>query len=273
VLASPHWRRLAISEDPVEEKRFYRQLANNGLTNGTPALNNPLRKWVQGHRENRTVDDPDGELHMNRWYFRRSGVVEPPEPEGDCTTTWPRFNEKNTESPFSSILGHPRSSMKGRGRSSPLLSLVFVDFRRVVGRGVCGVGGQGWPEVTPEGLGLDADAVRVMLLMPETKKGVAGRPSLWGWARVRSGWGWSRFTRFRPVTGGRTEGSVAGHRFAVGAWCAATVTGWGQSEGRPRHPGVGVRPGATTHPVTSEPAHAACWRPGARARMCPSRRP
>jgi hypothetical protein len=83
VLASPRWRRLAISDDPAEQERFYLQVANNGLTNGTPALNNPLRSWVQGHREHRTVDDPDGELHMNRWYFRRSGVVEPPEPEGD----------------------------------------------------------------------------------------------------------------------------------------------------------------------------------------------
>ena len=109
VLASPYWRRLAISGDPAKEERFYRQIAENGLTNGTPALNRPLASWVTGHREGCTVDDPDGEQYMNRWHFDRSGVVEPPDPEDGSTTTWPRWTEKNTDSPFSFVLGRPRS--------------------------------------------------------------------------------------------------------------------------------------------------------------------
>jgi hypothetical protein len=109
VLASPYWRRMAISDDPAEEERFYRQVANDGLTNGTPALNTPLRKWVDGHRQHRTADDPDGERYLNRWYFRRSGAVEPPEHEHEDTATWLRINENDEDSRFSSNLSH-RSS-------------------------------------------------------------------------------------------------------------------------------------------------------------------
>jgi hypothetical protein len=156
-----------------------------------------------------------------------------------------------------------------------LLLLFFLVSGCVLGRRVCGVGGSRLAGGHPPGggCGLDADAVRVMLLMPETQNCWCGCSSFLELGRFRSGgWEWSRFTRFRPGDRrARPRCSVAGHPSAMGAWCAATVTGWGQSDGRPRHPGVGVRPAATAHLVTSEPAHAACRRPGSRARMCPSR--
>jgi hypothetical protein len=38
-----------------------------------------------------------------------------------------------------------RSSMKGRGRSRACCCCFSLGFRRVLGRRVCGVGGQGWP--------------------------------------------------------------------------------------------------------------------------------
>jgi hypothetical protein len=38
---------MAVSDDLAEEQRFYRQIAANGLTNGTPKWNTPLSKWVE----------------------------------------------------------------------------------------------------------------------------------------------------------------------------------------------------------------------------------
>jgi hypothetical protein len=50
-----------------------------------------------------------------------------------------------------------------------LLLLFFLGFPVVFGQARVRCRGQGWPEATPRrGLGLDADTVRVMLLMPET---------------------------------------------------------------------------------------------------------
>jgi TniQ len=46
VLASPYWQRIAGSGDPDDALRFYRQISANGLTNGTPRENNPLRNWI-----------------------------------------------------------------------------------------------------------------------------------------------------------------------------------------------------------------------------------
>ncbi|MDI5975852.1 TniQ family protein [Amycolatopsis magusensis] len=75
VLASPYWRCMAISENPADQERFYRQIARNGLTNGKPELNKPLRNWVNGHRQDRSADDLDGEQSLRRWYFTQPGVV------------------------------------------------------------------------------------------------------------------------------------------------------------------------------------------------------
>jgi len=77
VLASPYWRRIALSDDLAEQERFYRQVADNGLTNGKPSRNRPLADWLQDRHERKTADDPDGEKTMERWYYGHTGVVEP----------------------------------------------------------------------------------------------------------------------------------------------------------------------------------------------------
>jgi hypothetical protein len=46
VLASPYWQRMAGSGDTNDALRFYREVAANGLTNGTPRENTPLRNWL-----------------------------------------------------------------------------------------------------------------------------------------------------------------------------------------------------------------------------------
>jgi len=46
VLASPYWQRMAGSGDADDALRFYRQIAANGLTSGTPRENTPLRNWI-----------------------------------------------------------------------------------------------------------------------------------------------------------------------------------------------------------------------------------
>lgn len=81
VLASPHWRCKAISDNPADRQRFYRQTAANGITNGKPERNTPLNTWIERHRQHRTPDDPIAEQALQRWYFRASGVVEAEEPE------------------------------------------------------------------------------------------------------------------------------------------------------------------------------------------------
>jgi hypothetical protein len=78
VLLSPYWRRMAISDDPAEEQRFYRQIAANGLTNGTPAHNTPLSTWVNRHRQDsKSNEDPDSAKFMNQESFGLSEAVQP----------------------------------------------------------------------------------------------------------------------------------------------------------------------------------------------------
>ncbi|MCA2229215.1 TniQ family protein [Nonomuraea aurantiaca] len=45
VLVSPYWRRLSVGDDP-ERERFFRQVAEYGVTNGRPDLNTPLQRWI-----------------------------------------------------------------------------------------------------------------------------------------------------------------------------------------------------------------------------------
>lgn len=55
VLASPYWQRMAGSGDADDALRFYRQVAANGLTSGTPRENTPLRNWIVGLRAARKL--------------------------------------------------------------------------------------------------------------------------------------------------------------------------------------------------------------------------
>jgi hypothetical protein len=55
VLASPYWQRMAGSGDPDDVLRFYHQVAANGLTNGRPQENNPLRNWIVRLRTERRL--------------------------------------------------------------------------------------------------------------------------------------------------------------------------------------------------------------------------
>ena len=58
VLISRYWQQLAISRDPADQERFHRQVATSGLTNGTPALNTPLRNWIYSLRRDLLADQP-----------------------------------------------------------------------------------------------------------------------------------------------------------------------------------------------------------------------
>ncbi|MFL6073142.1 MAG: TniQ family protein [Mycobacteriales bacterium] len=80
VLASPYWRRVAISDDLADKQRFYRQTSTS-LAGGIPEQNRPLNKWVESQRNHRTPEDPDGEQALHRWHFGPSGAVEPLRPE------------------------------------------------------------------------------------------------------------------------------------------------------------------------------------------------
>jgi len=51
VLASPYWQRMAGSGKVGDAFRFYHQVASNGLTNGNPKENIPLRSWIVRLRE------------------------------------------------------------------------------------------------------------------------------------------------------------------------------------------------------------------------------
>jgi hypothetical protein len=86
VLASPHWWRMALSDNPADRQRFYRQTAANGITHGEPERNRPLNTWIDRHRQDGTPDDPYAEQAL-RCYFTPSGVVEPDEPEHTRTGT------------------------------------------------------------------------------------------------------------------------------------------------------------------------------------------
>jgi TniQ len=55
VLASRYWQCMAGSGDPDDALRFYHQIAANGLTNGTPRENNPLRNWIVELRAERRL--------------------------------------------------------------------------------------------------------------------------------------------------------------------------------------------------------------------------
>lgn len=46
LVASSYWQRMAGSGDTDDTLRFYRQVAANGLTTGTPRENTPLRNWI-----------------------------------------------------------------------------------------------------------------------------------------------------------------------------------------------------------------------------------
>ena len=55
VLASPYWQRMAGSGDPDDALRFYAQISTNGLNNGTPRENTPLRNWIVERRAERRL--------------------------------------------------------------------------------------------------------------------------------------------------------------------------------------------------------------------------
>lgn len=55
LLASPYWQRMAGSGDPGDAARFYHQVSANGLTNGTPRENIPLRNWIVELRAERRL--------------------------------------------------------------------------------------------------------------------------------------------------------------------------------------------------------------------------
>ncbi|MER7279452.1 TniQ family protein [Dactylosporangium sp. NPDC000244] len=55
VLASPFWRRLAISAIPADWRLFLQQVGRNGITNGDPATNAPLRNWMVEQRRKQTA--------------------------------------------------------------------------------------------------------------------------------------------------------------------------------------------------------------------------
>jgi hypothetical protein len=80
VLVSRYWQQMAISGNPAEQERFYRQVADNGLTNGTPELNTPLRRWIHGRRRDLLSDEPRHRRDPRRWYATTSERVERPEP-------------------------------------------------------------------------------------------------------------------------------------------------------------------------------------------------
>ena len=60
VLASSFWLRMAISKNRSDRERFYRQVASNGLTNGQPEWNRPLRNWIETHRNTR----PESSIYL-----------------------------------------------------------------------------------------------------------------------------------------------------------------------------------------------------------------
>ena len=47
-----------MSEHVADQERFHRQVATSGLTNGTPALNTPLRNWIYSLRRDLLADQP-----------------------------------------------------------------------------------------------------------------------------------------------------------------------------------------------------------------------
>jgi hypothetical protein len=78
VLIPRYWQQMAISGNPAEQERFYRRVADNGLTNGTPALNTPLRKWIEGRRRDLS-DGPRYRRELRPWYAATSAAIEPPD--------------------------------------------------------------------------------------------------------------------------------------------------------------------------------------------------
>jgi hypothetical protein len=75
VIVSPFWRRLAISDDPTDQQRFYAEIKKNGLYSGNPEANTPLRRWIRDHRRDRSPDDPDGEKELQYLYESQSGTI------------------------------------------------------------------------------------------------------------------------------------------------------------------------------------------------------
>ena len=89
VLVSPFWQHLAISEDPTQQEAFFRQVAANGLTNGAPWRNTPLRNWIDRLRWDRATGES-----ITRGNMTGSDAVEPPDTEHGQTQTWPTMPEK-----------------------------------------------------------------------------------------------------------------------------------------------------------------------------------
>lgn len=150
--------------------------------------------------------------------------------------------------------------MSERGRSSVLSGVVssfWFGIRLGVGRRDCGVGVRAGRRPPRRGRGLDSGAGCARLWGPEGKKGIEG----------------VAVTRVRTDAGEQPECSGAGHPFVprVGAWCAATVTGRGQSSGRPAARVSGVRQTNDHAPGHVRAVHAAPFSAWCRARICPSR--
>lgn len=105
VLASPHWRRNAVSDNPADRQRFYRQTAANGITNSAPDRNTPLNKWIDRHRQDRTPDDPHAEQALRQWIVMASGV-EADEPEHPLPGSTQVVSDRMAENTRSTELGH-----------------------------------------------------------------------------------------------------------------------------------------------------------------------
>ncbi|TDO27658.1 TniQ protein [Kribbella sp. VKM Ac-2527] len=58
ILVSPYWLRIAVSDGAAEREHFYNQVMKSGLTNGTPALNRPLQKWIARQRDSQPDQAP-----------------------------------------------------------------------------------------------------------------------------------------------------------------------------------------------------------------------
>ena len=89
VLVSPFWQHLAISEDPTQQEAFFRQVAANGLTNGAPWRNTPLRNWIDRLRWDRATGES-----ITRGNMTGSDAVEPPDTEHGQTQTRPTMPKK-----------------------------------------------------------------------------------------------------------------------------------------------------------------------------------
>ncbi|MCP2248096.1 hypothetical protein LX86_006872 [Lentzea aerocolonigenes] len=121
----------------------------------------------------------------------------------------------------------PKSSMKERGRSSPLVRVGFRGFRLFVGRRVRRAGSMTGRRPPPGG------GRRVLTPSLDASRCSSRKQAL---LVV-----WGRVHRAGSVPGGRPVAWLPVIYSQVCAWWGATVTGRGQSRPRPRHRVVGVR--------------------------------